>query len=105
MYAVVRTGGKQLRVEPGDVVDVERLAGQPGDRIELSEILLVGGAEGEQARVGRPLLEGVRVVATIEGASAGPKLRIFKYKRRKRYRLRKGHRQHYTRIRIEAIEV
>jgi large subunit ribosomal protein L21 len=102
MYAVVRTGGKQLRVEPGDVVDVELLDGEAGERVELREVLLVGG---DELRVGRPLVEGARVTATIQGDSAGPKVRIFKYKRRKRYRLRKGHRQHYTRIKIEAIEV
>jgi large subunit ribosomal protein L21 len=104
MYAVVRTGGKQLRVQAGDVVDVELLPGAAGDRIELGEVLMVGG-EGSEPRVGQPLLSGARVIATVEGETAGPKVRIFKYRRRKRYRLRKGHRQHYTRIRIESIEV
>jgi large subunit ribosomal protein L21 len=103
MYAVVRTGGKQLRVEPGDVVSVELLEGEPGQRIELSEVLLVGG--GDDLKVGTPTVEGARVVAEIEGEAKGPKLRIFKHKRRKRYRLHRGHRQHYTRIRIESIEV
>jgi large subunit ribosomal protein L21 len=102
MYAVVRTGGKQLRVEPGDLVDVELLEGEAGERIELREVLLVGG---DELRVGRPLVEGARVTATIQGEASGPKIRIFKYKRRKRYRLHKGHRQHYTRIKIDAIEV
>ncbi len=102
MYAVVKTGGKQVRVQQGDVLDVERLAGEPGDTVELSEVLLVGG---EPLRIGTPLVEGARVTARIEGAASGPKLRIFKYKRRKRYRLRQGHRQHYTRVVIESIEV
>ena len=101
MYAVVRTGGKQLRVEPGDVVDIEQLSGEPGDRIELSEVLLVGG---DALRVGTPLVEGARVVATVQGGVKGPKIRIFKHKRRKRYRLRQGYRQRYTQIRIESIE-
>jgi large subunit ribosomal protein L21 len=101
MYAVVRAGGKQLRVEPGDVVDVELLEGEPGQRVELREVLLIGG---DELRVGRPLVEGARVTATIQGDASGPKIRIFKYKRRKRYRLRKGHRQHYTRILIDGIE-
>jgi large subunit ribosomal protein L21 len=101
MYAVVRTGGKQFRVEPGDVVDVELLGGEPGDRVELGEVLMIGG---DSPRVGRPLIDGARVTATIQGDSAGPKIRIFKYKRRKRYRLHKGHRQHYTRIKIDSIE-
>jgi large subunit ribosomal protein L21 len=102
MYAVVRTGGKQLRVEPGDVIDVELLEGEAGARVELREVLLIGG---DELRVGRPLIEGARVTATIQGDASGPKIRIFKYKRRKRYRLHKGHRQHYTRIKIDAIEV
>jgi len=102
MYAVVRAGGKQIRVSPGDVVDVERVAGEPGQAIELAEVLLVGG---DKLVVGTPLVAGAKVLAKIEGDSAGPKIRIFKYKRRKRYRLTKGHRQHFTRLRIESIEV
>ncbi|HTO68531.1 MAG TPA: 50S ribosomal protein L21 [Myxococcota bacterium] len=102
MYAVVRSGGKQFRVSPGDVVDVERVEGEPGQSIELGEVLLVGG---DKLVVGKPLVAGAKVMAKIEGDSAGPKIRIFKYKRRKRYRLTKGHRQHFTRVRIESIEV
>lgn len=102
MYAVVRTGGKQLRVEPGDELSIERVSGDPGQQIELSEVLLVGG---ETTRIGNPCIEGAKIRATIQGEASGPKIRIFKYRRRKRYRLRKGHRQHYTRIRIDAIEV
>ena len=102
MYAVVKTGGKQLRVRAGDIVSVERLPGATGDRIELDQVLLVGG---DALRVGTPLVEGARVVATICGEAAGPKIRIFKHKRRKGYRLHRGHRQHYTRLRIESIEV
>jgi len=102
MYAVVRAGGKQIRVSPGDVVDVELIGGEPGERIELGEVLLVGG---DSLVVGKPTVAGAKVLAKIEGDAAGPKLRIFKYKRRKRYRLTKGHRQHFTRVRIESIEV
>ncbi len=102
MYAVVRTGGKQLRVSPGDVVRVERLAGDPGDRIDLEEVLLIGG---DKVVVGTPRVEGARVVATIQGEAKGPKLKVFKKKRRKRYRLTRGHRQHYTELRIDSIEV
>ena len=101
MYAVVRTGGKQLRVEPGDTVNVELLTGEPGDQVELTEVLLVGG---DEVKVGTPLVDGARVVATIQSEALGPKIRIFKHKRRKRYRLRQGHRQRYTQIRIESIE-
>ncbi len=102
MYAVVKTGGKQLRVRAGDVVKVERLAGESGDRVELDQVLLVGG---DSVRVGTPLVEGARVVATICGEASGPKIRVFKHKRRKGYRLHMGHRQHYTRLKIESIEV
>ena len=102
MYAVVRTGGKQIRVSPGDIVDLDLLEGEPGAEIELAEVLLVGG---DELRVGNPLVAGAKVLAKIEGDSSGPKIRIFKYKRRKRYRLTKGHRQHFTRVRIESIEV
>lgn len=102
MYAVVRTGGKQLRVQPGDVVAVELLRGEPGDQVELSEVLLVGG---DEVKIGTPRVEGAKVVATIQGETAGPKIRIFKYRRRKRYRLRKGHRQRYTTLQIDSIEV
>ena len=101
MYAIVKTGGKQLRVVPGDVVSVELLSGNPGDRIELDEVLMIGG---ESTRIGNPRVDGAKVVATIQGEAKGPKIRIFKHKRRKRYRLTKGHRQHYTSIKIESIE-
>jgi large subunit ribosomal protein L21 len=101
MYAVVRTGGKQMRVSPGDVVAIEMVAGNPGDRIELPDVLLIGG---EGVRVGKPTVAGAKVIATIEGESRGPKVRGFKHKHRKRYRLRLGHRQHYTSVRIESIE-
>lgn len=101
MYAVVRTGGKQLRVEPGDVVPVERLPGSPGDRIELDDVLLVGG---DEVKVGTPRVEGAKVIATIEGEHRGPKLRIFKFRRRKRYRRYQGHRQRHTLLRINSIK-
>ena len=102
MYAVVRTGGKQLRVEPGAAVRVEKLDGSVGDSIALSEVLLVGG--GEQARIGTPLIEGAKVVGTITAQARGKKLIIFKMKRRKGYRRKSGHRQSYTEIRVDKIE-
>ena len=74
---------------------------EAGSRVELNEVLMIGG---DQTRIGQPLIEGARVTATIQGDASGPKIRIFKYKRRKRYRLTKGHRQHYTRIKIDSIE-
>ena len=102
MYAVVRSGGKQVRVEPGQQVRVEKLDGAVGDTIEFSEVLLVGG-EGE-ARIGRPLVDGVKAVGTITAQDRGPKLTIFKMKRRKGYRRKMGHRQSFTQVRVDSIE-
>ena len=102
MYAVIRTGGKQARVTAGDRVRVEKLAGAVGDRIELGEVLMLGG-EGSE-RVGTPLVAGARVVGTITAQDRGPKLIGFKMKRRKGYRRKLGHRQSYTEIQIEGIE-
>ena len=105
MYAVIRTGGKQARVTAGDRIRVEKLAGAVGDRVELGEVLLLGGEGGEGAeRVGTPLVAGARVVGTITAQDRGPKLIGFKMKRRKGYRRKLGHRQAYTEIRIEGIE-
>jgi large subunit ribosomal protein L21 len=101
MYAVVRTGGKQVRVTPGRAVRVEKLPGAVGESIELDQVLLVGG-EGE-ARIGTPLVAGAKVVGTITDQGRGPKLTGFKMKRRKRYRRKMGHRQQYTEIRVDSI--
>jgi large subunit ribosomal protein L21 len=105
MYAVIETGGKQYRVEPGDVLDVERFdhSGEPGSAIEFDRVLMIGG-EGD-VKVGQPLVDGARVRASLKGAVRGPKVRIFKMKRRKGYRRTNGHRQNYLRVKIEAIEV
>ncbi len=102
MYAVVRTGGKQYRVEPGTSFRVEKLDGAVGDNVELSEVLLVG--EQDSARIGTPLVDGAKVVGTITAQARGPKIIIFKMKRRKGYRRKQGHRQSYTEIRVDTIE-
>jgi large subunit ribosomal protein L21 len=102
MYAVVRTGGKQVRVSPGQAVRVERLPGAVGDTVELAEVLMIGG-EGD-TRVGQPVVAGAKVVGTITAQGRGPKITIFKQKRRKNYRRKQGHRQEYTELRVEAIE-
>ena len=102
MYAVVRTGGKQLRVSPGQAVRVERLGGAIGDAVELDQVLLIGG-EGE-TQVGTPLLDGARVRGTITAQARGPKIIIFKMKRRKGYRRKQGHRQDYTEVTVDSIE-
>ena len=102
MYAVVRTGGKQFRVEPGEAVRVEKLEGSVGDSIEFSEVLLVGAEDG--AKIGTPPVAGAKVLGTITAQGRGPKLIIFKMKRRKGYRRKAGHRQSYTEIRVDKIE-
>ncbi len=102
MYAVVRTGGKQVRVVPGEAVRVEKLDGDVGAQIELGEVLFVGG-EGDP-RIGTPLVDGAKVVGTITAQGRGPKIRVFKMKRRKNYSRRQGHRQAFTEIRIDSIE-
>jgi large subunit ribosomal protein L21 len=102
MYAVIRSGGKQVRVEPGASIRVEKLAGAVGDSVELAEVLLIGGEDA--TRVGTPLVDGARAVGIITAQERGPKLTIFKMKRRKGYRRKTGHRQPYTEIRVDRIE-
>jgi large subunit ribosomal protein L21 len=102
MYAVVRTGGKQVRVEPGDRVRVERLPGDVGSSVSLADVLLVG--DDAEVKVGRPLVDGASVRGTITAQGRHPKIRVFKMKRRKNYSRRQGHRQKYTEIQIERIE-
>ncbi len=101
VFAVIKTGGKQYKVAPGEVLRVEKLLGEPGDTVELSEVLLVAG-EGEP-RVGTPLVEGARVKATILEQGRSKKIIVFKKKRRKNYKRKRGHRQYYTVLRIEEI--
>lgn len=100
MYAVIATGGKQYRVEPGQEVDVERLDGAVGDAVTLTPVMVV--AEGGEVTVG-PALEGREVTATITGHHRGEKIRVFTYKNKSRQHKRRGHRQHHTRIRIDAL--
>ncbi len=101
MYAVVRTGGKQVRMQPGESVRVEKLAGGVGDTVELDEVLMLGG---DSLKIGRPVVEGAKVVGTIAAQGRGPKITVFKKKRRKGYRRKIGHRQDFTEIRVERIE-
>ncbi len=102
MYAIIAAGGKQYKVEPGQVLRLERMAGQVGQKLELEPVLMVGG-EGDP-RIGRPRLEG-KVSATILEQGKARKVMVLKKKRRKGYRVKRGHRQQYTAVRIEAIEV
>ncbi|HBG45530.1 MAG TPA: 50S ribosomal protein L21 [Deltaproteobacteria bacterium] len=102
MHAVIKTGGKQYRVSEGDVLNVEKLAGDPGARVELSEVLAVG--EGESIKLGTPTVAGATVVAEILGQGKGKKVIVYKKKRRKGYDKRQGHRQLFTSIKIQEIK-
>lgn len=101
MYAVIKTGGKQYRVSPGDSIQVEKLPYEVGEQIELDQVLLV--ANGSGAQVGKPVVDGAKVKATVTRQALGRKLIVFKYRSSKRYRRRTGHRQHYTQLRIDEI--
>lgn len=101
MYAVVRTGGRQYRVEEGRAVRVGRLPGEPGDTVELAEVLLMG--DGETVTVGAPTVDGARVLGTIAEQGRAPKVVVFRYKAKTRSRKKTGHRQAYTRLIIEDI--
>jgi large subunit ribosomal protein L21 len=101
MYAIIHTGGKQYRVSQGELITVEKLEGAAGDRIEINSVLLVG--EGARVTVGRPQLEQARVVGTIVRQERGPKVIIYKHKRRKDYQKKQGHRQWQTLVRVTEI--
>ena len=101
MYAVIRTGGKQYRVAPGDSIDVEALPHAVGEQIELDEVLLV--ADGAKSVIGQPLVAGAKVKATVTRQAMARKVIIFKFRRNNRYRRKKGHRQQFTRLRIDEI--
>jgi large subunit ribosomal protein L21 len=99
--AVIRTGGQQYRVSEGETIRVDQLAGEPGSKVEFSEVLLVGG---DSAKIGKPLVSGAKVQAEIVAHGRGEKLVIFKFKRRKKYRRKNGHRQAFTAVRITSIQ-
>jgi large subunit ribosomal protein L21 len=104
MYAVLSSGGKQYRVEAGATLMLERLDGQPGvagDQVTFDRVLLIG--DGDDVTIGTPTVAGASVSATVLGEALGPKLVIFKSKQKVKYRRRTGHRQHLTRVRIDAI--
>lgn len=102
MYAVVRTGGKQLRVAPGDVVEVEKIEAGPGEVVELSEVLLVSGEKG--TTVGTPTVPNAKVLCEVLAHGRGKKIVVFKYKRRKNYRRKIGHRQPFVRLAVKEIQ-
>jgi large subunit ribosomal protein L21 len=103
MYAIVKTGGKQYQVAVGDQLMVEKLDGNIGDSVELDTVLLV--ADDDAVTIGKPVIDGAKVVATITEQGKHRKINVFKKKRRKGYRLMKGHRQAYTALKISDVSL
>lgn len=103
MYAVVKTGGKQHRVRAGDVLRIEKLEGEVGQKITLDQVLMIGG--GEAVKVGTPVVDGAKVRAEIVDHGLSKKVIVFKRRRRKHFKKLRGHRQPYTDIRVTGIEV
>ena len=101
MYAVIKTGGKQYRVAAGEKIKVEQLPADVGTEIVLDQVLMVG--EGESVRVGTPMINGATVTAKVVAHGRGPKIKIFKMRRRKHYQKHQGHRQNFTEIEISGI--
>jgi large subunit ribosomal protein L21 len=103
MYAIVKSGGHQYRVREGDVIDVERLEAGAGDTVTIGDVLMVG--QGNDVKVGTPLVEGASVSATVVGEVKDRKVVVFKYRPKNRYRVKTGHRQKLTRLKIDAIRI
>jgi large subunit ribosomal protein L21 len=101
MYAVIKTGGKQYRVAAGEKIKVEQIPADVGAEITLDQVLMVG--EGESVKIGAPIVNGAKVTAKVIAHGRGPKVKIFKMRRRKHYQKHQGHRQNYTEIQISAI--
>ncbi|MBT8146355.1 MAG: 50S ribosomal protein L21 [Gammaproteobacteria bacterium] len=102
MYAVIESGGKQHRVEEGEVLKLEKLDAATGDKVDFDKVLMVG--EGESATIGTPYVEGGKVTAEILNHGRGDKVKIIKFNRRKHYRKQQGHRQWYTEVKITGIK-
>ena len=100
MYAVIKTGGKQYRVAQGDRLRVEKLPGEPGAKVTFDEVLMIGG---DKVAVGAPLVKGAKVSAEIVAQDRAKKIIVFKFRRRKNYRRKRGHRQPYTELKITGI--
>ena len=101
MYAVVSTGGKQYKVQEGEVLRIEKIPGNVGDTVSFDRVLMV--SDGENVRIGQPVLDNAAVDGQIAEQGKAKKIIVFKYKRRKRYRRKQGHRQQYTAVRIDRI--
>lgn len=103
MYTILETGGKQYRVSVGDMIDVERLDAEPGSTVSFDRVLMVVGEDA--THIGRPTVAQAKVTAQVVGEAKGPKLTVFRFRRRKNIRRKTGHRQGYTRVKIQEIAV
>lgn len=101
MFAIIETGGKQYTVEEGGVIFIEKLKAEEGDAVSFDKVLMIGGENG---KVGAPYVEGAKVNATVEKQGKNKKVIVFKYRAKKDFRKKKGHRQPYTRVKITGIE-
>lgn len=102
MYAVIKTAGKQYRVAPGEVVRLDRMEEQVGDRVEFDKVLAI--QDEEQYTIGRPTIDKAKVLGTVVETGRDKKIRVLKFKRRKQYRVLRGHRQAFTAVKIDAIQ-
>ncbi|PJF40693.1 MAG: 50S ribosomal protein L21 [Chloroflexi bacterium] len=103
MYAIIRTGGRQYRAEVGQTLDVDRLPQDVGESVEIEDVLLVG--DGDKTVIGQPTVDGATVKATVVEQFRGKKIIVYKYRQRTNYRRKQGHRQYYTRLKIDEIAV
>jgi large subunit ribosomal protein L21 len=103
MYAIIRTGNRQYRAEVGKILDVERLPNQVDESLVINDVLLVG--DGDKTVIGQPLVEGASVKLTVVDQYRAKKIIVFKYRQRTNYRRKRGHRQYYTRLRVDEITV
>ena len=103
MLAVIKTGGKQYIVKPGDIIDIEKITGEAGSEVQFSDVLMVSDGKGD-VKVGTPVVGKAKVKGTILGETKGDKITVFKFKRRKGYRKKTGHRQKYTSVKIDSID-
>jgi large subunit ribosomal protein L21 len=103
MYAIFRTGGRQYHAEVGKIIDVERLPYEINHNFSINDVLLIG--DGDNTVIGRPLVDGASVGLTVVSQYRGRKILVFKYRQRTKYRRMRGHRQYYTRLRVDAINI
>ncbi len=102
MYAIINSGGKQYKIQEGEILRVEKISGEVGNPVSFDRVLMF--SDGEDVRIGMPLLENIVVQGRIVEQGKAKKIIVFKYKRRKRYRCKQGHRQQYTAVKIDRIE-